>query len=409
MISLLDAVKAVDLLLGDGLAHDSKKKAEVFHSHGSMIKLINKFIVTPNIIVSNSVKDSKIIKEVVEHNVSLFASLYTQVFTTLVSLHGLKPDVAFELLSSNYETTYGAIPGNEDDTFDQLVIGLEDGFSFLPGLEANSADRKRAAKFKKEKRKASLRNRKDKQLDKDRVNKYKQDKRNETELERKEAERLSVKLSSKMNTPDNNISKLITREIEISISVKDKTIVIPVMIKANVIYTNFSNIENMLGTEDNTSFLDRLDDYRAGAITLNDFVFANDLINDYKKRRIKDRDDLIREMRLRELNAASKYAKHGVSGYGKFYQMLIISNGDSVRIEKKLRGSLHKDRVKSSFLDATSSLALTVIDQDYDRVVMFINDLKGSIDFSFSEISKKSDKSDGMEELLKILMTTRSI
>jgi len=365
MISLVDAIKAVDMLLGSDLTPD-KKQAEVFYSNGSMIKLINKFIVTPNIIVSNSVKDSKVMDSVIEHNVSLFASLYTQVFTTLVSIHGLKADVAFELLSSDYETMFTNLPVAEDNTFDNVVNSLSDDIAFLPGLEASSdkdnEDRKKGRKFRST---------------------SKQDKE--------------------------GINKLITREIEIEITVDRKTVVIPAMIRANVIYTKFNNIENMLGKEDGESFLDRIDDYRAGAITMSDLIFATDLINDYKKRRISDRDDLIREMRLRELNSTSKFAKHGVSGYSKFYQMMVIGSEDVVRIEKKLRGSIHKPRVKEAFLDATSSLTLSVIDNDYERVVIFVNDLRGSIDLSFNEIKKKDKKEETMEELLKVLMTTRSL
>ena len=363
MISLVDAVKAIDLLL-DG--KDTKDK-EVFYSQGSMIKLINKFIVTPTIIVSNSVKDSKVIKDVIEHNVSLFASLYSQVFVTLVHIHGLKPAVAFELLSSNYETFYGRIPGSEDATYDDLLLGLEDDtFAFLPGLESASGKSKKD-KMKKRKSGAAIK------------------------------------------TPKENISKLITREIEISLTVDKKTIVIPAVIRANIVYTNFKNIDNMLTKDSEESFLDRIDDYRAGAITLGDLIFANDLIMDYKKRRIKDREDLMREIRLRELNSVSKFSKHGVSGYSRLYQMIILGADDIVKIEKRLRGSMHKDRVKESFLNSTSSLTATVIDNDYERVVMFINDLKGSIDLSFNEVSGQTKKSDSMEELLKVLMTTRTI
>ena len=369
MINIVDAVKAVDLILNDGNLTGDSKTAEVFYSQGSMVKLINKFIITPNIIVSESLKGSEAVKDVIEHNVSLFTSMYVQVFTTLVSLHDMTPEVAFELLSSSYETAFTRTVGTEEFTMDNIIAGLENDFSFLPGLEADN-------------------------------------KKNESSKTKKKSGN-STSINAK--TDSGNISNLITREIAIEINVGERKIIIPALVRANVIYTKFSNIENMLGKEDNHSVLDRIDDYRAGAISISDLIFANDLIKDYKKRRIQDKDDLIREMRLRELNSASKYVKHGVSGYGKLYQMIIMSSLDASKIEKKLRGSLHKERVKESFLDATSSLTCTVIDPDYERIIMYINDLKGSIDLSFKEIGGKKDKSENMEELLKILMATRTI
>ena len=81
MISLVDIVKALDMILSkDGLVSENKKKAEVFYSNGSLIKLISKFIITPTFVVSNSVKGNNVIKEVLEYNTSLFASLYTRDF-----------------------------------------------------------------------------------------------------------------------------------------------------------------------------------------------------------------------------------------------------------------------------------------------------------------------------------------
>ncbi len=377
MISLVDAVKAIDLYLESDITGVSKEKAEVFYSQGSMLKLINKFIVTPTIIVSNSVKGEKVIADVIEHNVSLFTSLYSQVFTTLVSLHGISPSVAFELLSSSYETYYSGLPGTEDNSLTDLVAMEDSEFAFLPGLEASTGKPNTKKKKKIITRKRSV--------------------------------------DAKIKDGDkNHIGKLITRDVEISIDFTNKNgdkrkFVIPVVIRANVIYTDFKNINNMLSKEDGESFLDRIDEYRAGAITIGDLIFANDLIKNYKKRRINDKDDLIREMRLRELNSASKLTKHGAAGFGKLYQMIIIGNDDAVMVEKQLRGSLHKERVKEAFLNATSSLTATIVDRDYERVVMFINDLKGSIDLSFKAVEQKSGKSDSMEELLKILMTTKTI
>jgi len=369
MISLVDVVKAVDLILTDD--GDSKKTREVFHSHGSMIKLINKFIITPTIVVSNSVKGSPAVKDVIEYNVSLFTSLYTQVFTTLVALHGLKPEVAFELLSSSYETTFGTGIEDNIDSFEKLLIAYEDDLnSFLPGLEAGKTlkTNKKAQEFK-----------------------------------------TSSKDTDKMGT----IGKLITREVEIDINIAkdgtEKKLVIPIIIRANVIYVPFSSIENLLSKDTNEDFLDRLDDYRAGAITLKDLIFATDLVKDYKERRLKDSDDLLRSMRKRDLLATSKYAKHNASGFSRYYQMLIIGNDDEVRLQRRLRGSLTKPRVKEAFLDETSSLSVAVIDNDYERVVFYINDLADYVDLSFKELGKKKDSTDNMEELLKLLSSGRTL
>ncbi len=363
MFTLFDAIKAVDLVLR-GKDEDSDK-SEVLFSQGSMTKLVSKFIITPTIIVSESAKDNNTIKELIEYNVSLFASLYTQVFVTLVHIHGLKPNVAFELLSSDFETIYTKNSALEEFSYDALLVGQEDDNFFLPGLEGDD---------KKKKKRTSKR-----------------------------------KISINKDKNESHISKLVTREIEISIETDKRTILIPAMIRANVVYVKPTSIANMIGKENKETLLDRIDDYRAGAITLGDLVFANDLINDYEKRRLKDREDLIREMRTRELTSASKLLKHGAAGYSRLYQMIIMTTDDEMLVSKQLRGTLAKPRVKEEFLDATASLSASVIDLDYERVSIYVNDIKGSIDLSYKEISKKEKNGDSMEELLKLLTTTRSI
>ena len=67
---------------------------------GDITKLINKYILTPTIIVSNSLKDSEVIYDVVQLQTDIFAAYYTQAFKILVDLKGVSPDNAMHLLST---------------------------------------------------------------------------------------------------------------------------------------------------------------------------------------------------------------------------------------------------------------------------------------------------------------------
>jgi hypothetical protein len=345
--------------------------------------LINKFIIKPKIIINKDLKNSEALKNIVEYQTNLFTSFYSLSFKTMVELYGVEPDIAFNLLSS--ETVYSSTDilrsGMEESEYkidfvdhgvEESAFGLEEANDFLiAGLEAKG------------------------------------DKKNKKSSGHGEA----VKISKDLKT--GKIDEVYVRRLDMTISSrknKKKTITFEVLIYAGVKFVNSNTMKLLYTKEDSQSPLDRLDDLQAGSISFwSDFVFAQDMIRDYKQRRLNDKEDVLRELRKREISSTIKRTQEGYAGFNRYYQMLVLTNDDLTNIRNTFRGTLNKARVKNEFLRTTSSFSATVIDDLRERVYIYINGIESDLDIRFKDLEKKSSSDKHMEELLKVLGSSRMI
>lgn len=186
-----------------------------------------------------------------------------------------------------------------------------------------------------------------------------------------------------------------------------RTFIIPVTVKLGVIFTSNENILNAIETKsDEYSFSERLDEYRAGAISLTDFVLASDIIKKYKKHKLRDKDELLKIIDFRELSGNSKILTNGFAGFEKYYNMYIISPETKKIIEKEVRSKLtHKG--KDSFLERGNGLSVTVMDPDYERIIIMIKDIRGKTDLSFKNAVKKDKNGSDYGEIVKALIANK--
>lgn len=368
-ISLTDAIKTLDTVLGitkkgsDQEAYKNLKnldKRHLLYTDGSITKLLSSFIIEPTILVSDSLMNHDAIDDVIRLNIDLFTSFYTQAFNVLINVHRMSAQTSFDLLSSKAPS--GSF-GFSMESMDALELSLEEEFPTL-SLEAGEGD-KRKVNFGK------------------------------TEL-------------------DKGVKKQLLREVEVEFVLtgpenNTHTVKMNVLIKANIIYANFQYISRMISISDQSKeFTNRLDEYRAGVISLKDLIFATDLIAEYKNERFNDNKDIIGEMESRSRSSKAKLATSGALGFNKYYQMLIINEAEKIAIEKKLNGTLDKDRYKNKLLEQVNSLSVTEMNDNWDRVSIYIKDLKGNSDMSYKSITKK-DSGDSMGDMLKLIMAGRSI
>lgn len=182
---------------------------------------------------------------------------------------------------------------------------------------------------------------------------------------------------------------------------------ITIMVKANVIFTNLENIKNMIAPNSKkNSFFYRLDEYKAGAIKFRDLVLGTDLIKAYKQNKLKDRDDLIGLLRRRESSANSKAISAGMIGFEKYYNMLVLSVADKEILDKVIGGDIYKKNYKERFLTEARALSFTVLDEDYERVMVEFKDLNGRSDINYKSLKKQ--KESNIEDFLKVMMNNNS-
>ena len=398
---------------------------------GDITKLINKFIVTPTIIVSNSLKDSEVLYDVIQLQTDIFAAYYTQAFKILVDLKGMAPDRAMELLSTINITPIQAAGGAginflNSNVFNKMMSkeSLDDYSLKILSTEKMPIGQSQAQQGNgptsndDPKRAKILKARKVYMEDED-FKKYKQD------LERRKYDRID----SAGNTTEAKFFKghepdtyaVYERQLELSITIEktnDKTggiikdvVIIPMTIKANIIFTPYANIENVISPrKDDKTFWYRMNEWRAGSISFWELVTASDLIKKYKENRLRDKENILSMLNSANARAFLKgvAGKDLHEGYEQFYNMVIISANEKEQLERYIGGSLTADRYKDKFLNAASSMTITVIDDDYEKVTIQTKDIAGTSIVPFKKLKRRKGDKDDLTEIFKAMLASRS-
>jgi len=394
MAGIIDAFKTVktvyDILTNDGSAKETveairkMKNLKLLTANGSMMKVISNTIIEPLVIVSSDLKYVDITEKVLETNIDIFTGFYMQTFNLLTNVYKVDSSDAIRLLATNdsgftstaikevgdYLTTESA---DKHDYVKELIDG-----NITIGIEAVNTTKKN-----------------------------------------------SKEITSKL-TNDIKLSSMLTKNIELTIDInnvetftdntnnlsgnenKNIKIIIPITIKAKIVYIDTDSIINLMApNSDDKKLWARLDEYRSGAITLTDLIFAGDLIRKYKKNKLKDTEDLMKYINNRTFSANSKALRAGV-GFEKYYTILVASSDATRKIEKHLRGSVNKERYKNKLMEQTHSMMFSKVDTDYERVVIYTKDISGYSDTSFKALKKSGDKED-LSEIIKAMVSNRPV
>ena len=388
------------------------KDVQLMKTDGSIMKLLGNFIVEPVAVVSNNLRDDEIMDKVLGLHTDLFTGFYMQAYAVLTSVYQKDTQVAVDVLGTDnggLERVFlrGARIAIEDRDFTGELFSDDFSLSTEAPTAAQVADRK--ATVAAAKHQEAIKKMQDELTATQKAANNKKDKGGNSH---------NVETSLHKGFKDLYIPNAIQRTIEVTVTQKSDdgkgvaptVITIPITIKTHVIYTDIDNIINTLQpNSDDKGFFNRVDEYRAGAISLADLTFTSDLIQKYKKNKLKDKDKLLELIQARKLSANSKMASKGAPfpGFEKYYNMFIISAEDKVRVEKHLRGKISKGSNKQKFLDQGYGLSLTVMDQDYERVQMHIRDLRGDTDLTYKSVSKIGKDGTDQDELIKALMAGR--
>lgn len=386
MAGIMTALGTASLVVKTVLGSDSKdvkdlskeiygtlnsKQSQLIKTDGSITKLLGKFIVEPVLIVSKDTMHIEEVDKMIDTQVDIFSSYYMQAFSILSTIYKLDKDVIVDLLG----TDNGSVKRVIKKGIDTLAKEEYTDINYLDELLSN-----------------------------------------ESIVISSEASGYSkTAVSVKQNKDDEGtLRSMLTRNLEVSIPIQvngkhSHTMIIPITVKAHVIFTDINNIINMLKPNAaDKSFSYRLDEYKSGGISLLDLVFANDIIDEYKDNKIKDKDQLLNIINERTASANSKAFDHGgVAGYEKYYNMLIVSANDKIRLDKHVNGDFFKEKYKQKLLEQGRAMTVTVMDEDYERAVVLTKDIRGKSDVSFRSLSKRKDGKVDLGEMMKAMMSNR--
>lgn len=442
------------------LATLEDKKVTLAKADGSMMKLMGKYIVEPIAVVSNDLKDVEELDHILGLHADMFTSYYMQVFDILRNVYDVNVETAVDTLATDNGglmrvLTKGLetgieLNGESEDLTDYIGMLCSEAnypsrplpVESTPGYKGTAQQTEKANKAEAEKYVYDLaRYQNDVEAaEKSHLNKTSYESKHAEDIRVAEAERTRKRLkgvdpskriyhankdlvrdpaSLHGSHKDLLIPNAVQRVIAIKVDVTQPepgtdgkfhttTFTIPVTIKLGVIFTSDENIKNAISTQsDEYTFSSRLDEYRAGSISLVDFLTASDLIKKYKAHRLKDKDMLGTIMVNRELSATSKIVANGFAGFERFYNMFIVSPTTKEAIEKDIRTKITSNHGKQKFLEAANGLSLTLVDPDYERIQIRLKDVNGKTDLSFRNAIKKDKNSSDYGELIKAMMANK--
>jgi len=341
LTSLRDAVKGFidmsEFATGEKEVSDRNR----YRSTDTLIEMADDLIIRPLIILSEDLRHNPDVNNIINLNMDTFSNLYLKAFDVATNIMGTKAERSLKLLSS------------------RQVLPKDMGSFGIESLDS---------------------------------------------LTDKEQPFLPLDVEAMYD--DKNKQPIFIRELELTYKYtedkKDKSSIINVMVIADVIYVPSTELKLHLTTNGRDKlFLNRVEDLRAKLLSFwGDFIFANDMIREYKKSRLKSKTELSKFISERATNSSLKRAR-GTGGLDEYYSMLIISKEVTNELELSIGGSLDKNKMRKHVFESFKAMSLTRVDTDHE---MLIFDLKSKSNISSASMTFKAiKKSSGNEELLDIM------
>jgi len=343
---------------------------------GSITNLINKYTVNPTIIVSDSLRSNPNIDKIIELNMDLFCAYYMQAFEILRNINGVSDiNMVIDMLGTQnlnvLKTASKTFERFSNESIDVDYLGeLFSNESMFLSIEAEPNNKNRLVGVS----------------DKDKGFK---------------------------DQPGNIV---LFRNLDVTTTVsygadKDRkhTITIPINIRANVQFVNLDNIMLTLAPNSRDKSFDyRKDEYNSGGISFKNLMLCDDLIEQYKSTKLKDKAGLLDLIHNRELNANSKALYSGAIGFEKFYQMLVVSEEDRVLLSKQVNGNILEENYKQKLLEQGHYMSCTIVDENWDRGYVLTKDIRGRSDFSLKKLNNRKDGNVDLGEIIKALLVNKS-
>lgn len=151
------------------------------------------------------------------------------------------------------------------------------------------------------------------------------------------------------------------------------------------------------------SFSYRYREWRSGGISLADLVFASDLIQEYKKNKLSKDSKLMSDIEMRKRASGIRQTVTGTIGAEVSYNMIQVTDYELEMIEKAYNKKLDSYNNRNGFLKVLNAHNLSVVDDDAERVQVYISDIQGSMDVGFNKLMKREDKDINMLELFRAM------
>ena len=413
-------------------------------------------IVEPTIIVSNNVRNSKIFDQLVALDMDLFTCFYTQAFQILTDVLGQAAISAIDVLSTNKYTgaameryvrnrVYKLVLESMDKPFclgdldfsnpifmlnNEEREGLKQEYKSIFNLEGNNGKPSLPGTVTPTPNNqqqnvpagANRQNNNGKNKDKDG-----DEKKWPSEVTRSNAhgydrnaitDRISM-YDGQMKNMYESLNQVLVRTVNVKAlrpdnvigkpgtdgqGVLTKEFIIPITIIGTVKVVPIDEIIIAVSNYDfKKSFTYRLREWQSGGISLSDLIFATDLIKEYKANKLSKNSQLMTDIEDRRNTSNIRKAVTGIQGAEVSYNMIMVTDYELEMLEKAYNKKLDNFNSRQAFLKVMNAHNLSVVNDDAERINIYIADINGSMDIGFGKLQKRNDKDINMLEFFRAM------
>ena len=424
---------------------------------GTLTGITKNLIVEPTIITTPNVRNSKVFDNLVSLNINLFTSFYIQAFQILSDVLGQRPIEAIDILSTNKYTgaamerytrnkvydfllnkealdtpmclgdmdfTNPIFLLNQEDrnelkTLLEYTVELDMNMEANPPINIGAIVNAAARRAQQARQPVQPQPPQPPQVNNNQNNNNGKG-NNNTPVDRVTARSLTrdgitdrIDMHKKQaDAMYESLNQVLVRSINVKArraasgggAAAGDEYIIPITIVGTIKVVPVEEIIVAVSNYDyKKSFTYRYREWRSGGISLADLVFASDLIQEYKKNKLSKDSKLMSDIEMKKRASGIRQTVTGTIGAEVSYNMVQVTDYELEMIEKAYNKKLDSYNNRNAFLKVLNAHNLSVVDDDAERVQIYIADIQGAMDVGFNKLMKREDKDINMLELFRAM------
>lgn len=200
--------------------------------------------------------------------------------------------------------------------------------------------------------------------------------------------------------------------LNVSIGVKDnngcdKVVNIPVSVRLSPAMLNDESLVHIFThRKSDTGIVERYHSWRSGRISfIRDMVFAQDLINEYRRAAINDKSGTLQEIVRRVNNARTFGLLTKNPSLAVASNIYVLSKTSAQAIEAKTGHRFSDPKGREKILEDTYAMIVAIVEPDWDRVTFYFNGIAHPSTMSTKTLKSGSkDKGPDVADVMRSLL-----
>lgn len=208
---------------------------------------------------------------------------------------------------------------------------------------------------------------------------------------------MSIGGDGKLNQTINDVSNLVSGKLlSIKTTEGDQERELRVSLRMSVQEIPEEVLTELVGDKSaNQSFKERVFDVAAGKIGWTDLIFCMDLFRERKRLIAKDKTDIIRQVRERQLRHKRAGLMTGSASMAEMSNIYVFSTDTADQLKAKFGLDLENFQQRQKAFENTSGMLFVVVDIDNERVTFYTDTLARSTNIGLVDLKTANKAKDG--------------